>query len=80
MNDFGGTLGGPLRIPLLALTAISTFFFASYEGLRLPRETPMLLSVPSAAMRNGNLISYLAGQGLSAISSARRIRLSILRM
>jgi hypothetical protein len=69
MNDFGGTLGGPLRLPFLAPNSNRTFFFASYEGLRLPRETPMLLSVPSAAMRTGNLASYLAGQGVAAISS-----------
>ncbi len=58
MNDFGGTLGGPLRIPFLAPNTERTFFFASYEGLRLPRETPMLLSVPSAAMRTGDLTAY----------------------
>jgi hypothetical protein len=69
MNDFGGTLGGPLRIPFLAAKPDRTFFFLSYEGLRLPRETPMLLSVPSAAMRSGDLTSYLAGQGVSSISS-----------
>ncbi|MDR3741247.1 MAG: TonB-dependent receptor [Terracidiphilus sp.] len=59
MNDFGGTLGGPLRIPYLTEATDRTFFFASYEGLRLPRETPMVLSVPSAAMRAGDLTSYL---------------------
>jgi hypothetical protein len=58
MNDFGGTLGGPLRIPRLSGSDPTTFFFASYEGLRLPRETPILLSVPSAAMRNGDLTTY----------------------
>jgi len=67
MNDFGGTLGGPLRIPFTGSGNPRNFFFASYEGLRLPRETPMLLSVPSAAMRTGNLTDYLNGQGVSAI-------------
>jgi hypothetical protein len=67
MNDFGGTLGGPLSIPRLLDGRDKNFFFISYEGLRLPRETPILLSVPSADMRNGNLTSYLAGQGVSAI-------------
>lgn len=65
MNDFGGTLGGPLKFPYLHPS--QTFFFASYEGLRLPRETPLLLSVPSIAMRSGDLRSYLAGQGIAAI-------------
>ena len=67
MNDFGGTLGGPLSVPHLYNGHDRTFFFISYEGLRLPRQTPMLLSVPSAEMRNGNLVNYLAGQGVAAI-------------
>jgi len=67
MNDFGATLGGPLRIPFAGSSVDRDFFFASYEGLRLPRETPILLSVPSAAMRAGNLTDYLAGQGINAI-------------
>jgi hypothetical protein len=67
MNDFGGTLGGSLWIKPLFSKASPGFFFISYEGLRLPRETPMVLSVPSADMRNGNLTDYLAGQGVDAI-------------
>lgn len=34
-NDFGGTLGGPLYIPSLYHGKDRTFFFFSYEGLRL---------------------------------------------
>src|SRR5205823_200577 len=34
-NDFGGTLGGPIRIPGLYNGKDKTFFFVSYEGLRL---------------------------------------------
>ena len=67
MNDFGGTLGGPLRIKPLFSKASPGFFFISYEGLRLPRETPMLLSVPTTDMRNGNLTDYLAQQGVAAV-------------
>jgi hypothetical protein len=59
MNDFGGTLGGPLTIPHLLGEKNSTFFFISYEGMRLPRESPYVLSVPSAAMRTGDLTDYL---------------------
>jgi hypothetical protein len=66
MNDFGGTLGGPLRFKRNSGSP-NTFFFISYEGLRLPRETPIVLSVPSMDMRNGNLVNYLAGQGVGAI-------------
>jgi hypothetical protein len=67
MNDFGGTLGGPLRAPRLYQTEKPAFFFISIEALRLPRQTPLLLSVPSTDMRNGNLTAYLAGQGIAAI-------------
>ncbi|MGB8259362.1 MAG: carboxypeptidase regulatory-like domain-containing protein [Terracidiphilus sp.] len=67
MNDFGGTLGGPVKVRGLGSSDRPSFFFISYEGLRLPRETPILLSVPSADMRAGNLTSYLAGQGINAI-------------
>jgi hypothetical protein len=58
MNDFGGTLGGPLKMPYLFTQSSPSFFFISFEGLRLPRETPILLSVPSADMRSGNLTDY----------------------
>ena len=67
MNDFGGTLGGALKIPHLYNGRDKTFFFISFEGLRLPRETPFLLSVPSNDMRNGNLTDYLGEQGVAAI-------------
>jgi hypothetical protein len=67
MNDFGGTLGGPLKLAHLSTADKPAFFFISYEGLRLPRETPLLLSVPSVAMRSGNLTDYLNGQGVSNV-------------
>jgi hypothetical protein len=38
-NDFGGTVGGPIWIPGLYKGTDSTFFFASYEGLRLTQPT-----------------------------------------
>src|ERR1700722_10909228 len=40
MNNFGGFIGGPVRIPHLYNGRDKTFFFGSYEGLRLPREVP----------------------------------------
>lgn len=72
MNDFGGTLGGPLTLPHLYRGKDRTFFFASYEGLRLPRETPIVASVPTLAMRQGNIQNYLSQtycQGSSPASS-----------
>src|SRR5580700_4139307 len=51
-NDFGGTVGGPLVIPKLYDGKDKTFFFISYEGLRLL--TPAFDSgyVPTQAFRS----------------------------
>jgi hypothetical protein len=51
MNDFGAFGGG-------RIWRDRTFFFASYEGLRLPRQTTIVDSVPSNALRAGNLGVY----------------------
>jgi hypothetical protein len=51
-NDFGGTLGGPARIPGLYNGKDKTFFFVSYEGLRLIQPQPATtFSVPDLCMR-----------------------------
>ncbi len=51
-NDFGGTLGGPVVLPGLLHRRDRTFFFFSYEGLRLraPQEA-RTTSVPTLALR-----------------------------
>jgi hypothetical protein len=51
-NDFGGTLGGPIDIPGLYRGRDRTFFFFSYEGLRLiqPQAAAQVL-VPDATLR-----------------------------
>jgi Carboxypeptidase regulatory-like domain/TonB dependent receptor len=60
MNDFGGFIGGPVRIPHFYNGRDKTFFFGSYEGLRLPRQFPLVESFPSLDMRAGNLYNYLS--------------------
>jgi hypothetical protein len=51
-NDFGGTLGGPVRIPHLYNGKDRTFFFVSYEGLQLIQPVPpSTWVVPDKAMR-----------------------------
>lgn len=51
-NDFGGTLGGPIRIPHLYNGTDRTFFFFSYETLRLTSpQAAQLNEVPSNWLR-----------------------------
>ncbi len=53
-NQFGATLGGPVVIPKLYNGKNKTFFFMNYEGFRLRQGLPVLLSVPTQAMRSGD--------------------------
>lgn len=51
-NDFGGTLGGPVSIPSVYNGKNKTFFFFSYEGLRLEIPSPAQVTfVPDTALR-----------------------------
>lgn len=51
-NDFGGTLGGPMEIPGLYDGRDKTFFFVSYEGLRLAQPQEASINyVPDGALR-----------------------------
>jgi hypothetical protein len=50
-NDFGAFGGGPI-------IKNKTFVFMDYEGLRLPGQTVLVESVPSVALRNGDLSVY----------------------
>jgi hypothetical protein len=51
-NDFGGTLGGPVSIPRLYQGKNKTFFFFSYEGLRLSQpNAAKLYIVPNTYLR-----------------------------
>jgi len=51
-NDFGGTLGGPIRFPFLHQGENKTFFFFSYEGLRLDQpQAASIQYVPDLFLR-----------------------------
>jgi len=58
MNNFGVYVGGPVNLPHLYHGKDKTFFFGSYEALRLPRQQFIEESVPSLALRSGNLSAY----------------------
>jgi outer membrane receptor protein involved in Fe transport len=50
-DQFGGSVGGPI-------VKNKWFFFADYQGLRSSVAGSQLLSVPTAAARNGDLSAY----------------------
>jgi hypothetical protein len=58
-NQFGATLGGPVRIPALSNRQNKAFFFFAYDGGRrhtTPTENP--IQVPTAGERAGNFSDW----------------------
>src|SRR5439155_6230127 len=67
-NDFGGALGGPVRIPHVYDGHDKTFFFFAWEQYRNRRGLSNgLETLPTAAERNGDF-SALLGPSLGAIN------------
>ncbi|MGH9719192.1 MAG: TonB-dependent receptor domain-containing protein [Bryobacteraceae bacterium] len=64
-NQFGGSLGGPLPLP-------STFFFATYEGLRGKSAKSSLQRVPDPAVRGGDFGSTAIFDPASLDATGRR--------
>src|SRR6202047_4389009 len=67
-NQFGATLGGPVRIPHMYDGTNRSFFFVDYEGLRVRQQRPLQEVVPTSAMRSGNfsaLIDYTTDAGVN---------------
>lgn len=58
MNNFGVFVGGPVSFPGVYQGKDKTFFFFAAEGLRLPKEQTVVTSVPSLALRSGDLSVY----------------------
>jgi len=58
-NQFGGTLGGPVKIPWLYNGQDKSFWFFAYDGGR-QRTTPIqnAIQVPTAAERTGNFSDW----------------------
>jgi hypothetical protein len=53
-NEFGGSVGGPVYIPKLYNGKNRTFFFTSYEALRLVSASTYSTSMQTDAMRQGD--------------------------
>lgn len=54
LNQFGGSIGGPVVIPHLYHGKDKTFFFADYEGFRNSTQTFLTGTVPTMLMRTGD--------------------------
>ena len=65
-DDFGGSVGGPIRIPKLYNGRNRSFFFFNWESY-IQRQTVVsgTATVPSPAFRNGDFSSILTGQNIT---------------
>lgn len=54
MNQYGGTIGGPVRIPRLYNGHNRSFFFFSYQGTQRVKGATTILTVPTDAQKNGD--------------------------
>jgi hypothetical protein len=59
-DRFGGTFGGPVRLPGLYNGRDRTFFFGAIEWLYDEFPEPLFQTVPTEAMRNGDFSALLA--------------------
>jgi hypothetical protein len=58
-NQYGATIGGPIRIPKLVDGRNRLFFFWGFEKIRDALPRPDRTSVPTAAQRNGDFSALL---------------------
>jgi len=66
-NDFGGSLGGPVRVPKLYNGHDKTFFFFSWEQYRNNQGTTNVTTLPTDAERTGDF-SALLGAPTGAVN------------
>jgi hypothetical protein len=58
-NDFGGSFGGPLKLPFWKSRDHRTFFFANFEAFRIRGALVRpLMSIPSLAERQGDFSDW----------------------
>lgn len=58
LNQFGGTVGGPLIVPSVYNGHRRTFFFADYQGSRQRKGATFTTTVPTDAMRGGDFSGF----------------------
>jgi len=77
MNEWGGTVGGPVYLPKLYNgRAKNTFFFVSYDGIRnvSPYATGTL-SLPNAAERTGDFSSSFTTATVSGVTTSYPVKI-----
>lgn len=62
-NQFGGSIGGPIRIPKVVDGRNKLFFFFTYEGIKQSEPEPTFSTIPTEAQRKGDF-SALLSQGI----------------
>ena len=63
-NNFGASLGGPVKIPHLYNGRNKTFFFAAYEGfMNNQASNALTLSVPTPEMYDGDFSNWVDANG-----------------
>jgi len=63
-NEFGGSIGGPIRIPKIYDGRNRSFFFFAYERFSLRQDSSQLVKVPTVAMRNGDFSGLINSAGI----------------
>jgi hypothetical protein len=66
-NQFGGTIGGPLRIPKVYNGAGRTFFFFAFDKTINTNPLPVTLSLPTALERSGDFSQSFTTQLVNGV-------------
>jgi hypothetical protein len=61
-NEYGASVGGPVRLPHLYNGKDRTFFFFAWEGYSLRQGSTINTNLPTPAMQQGDFSKYTDGQ------------------
>jgi Carboxypeptidase regulatory-like domain/TonB dependent receptor len=66
-NEFGASVGGPIYVPKVYNGKNKTFFFFAYERFSLRQASNELVTVPTAAMRQGDFSGLINSAGIQQV-------------